>query len=84
MRKYKKKTSLTGMGNRVGKLRNYRKFKHILMPYIYMAVERAPGLTDLIMSVFLINTDHCYPVNFIKIIVFILISISHMDTSDTT
>lgn len=49
-----------------------------------MAVERAPGLTDLIMSVFLINTDHCYPVNFIKIIVSILISISHMDTSDTT
>lgn len=49
-----------------------------------MAVERALGLTDLITSVFLINTDHGYPANFIKIIVSILIIISHMDTSDTT
>jgi len=34
MRKYKKMTSLTGMGERDGKLRNYGKFKQILMPFI--------------------------------------------------
>lgn len=49
-----------------------------------MNVERDPGLTDLILSVFLIDTNHCYPISFVKIIVSILVIISHMDTSDTT